>query len=347
MMRPISRWLWLLFFPSSLGVGEEAPPKVPIIYTEQYNISFFGLEKLHPFDGAKYGKVYRYLLQKLGFQPQQFYTPSKVSDKDLRTVHTDAYLESLTSSSAIARIAEFPSMAVVPNYLLQRILLDPMRYGTGGTILGIELAIEHGWAINLCGGYHHAKADSGGGFCFFADIPIAVYRLHEKHRDLKVLIVDLDAHQGNGLESIFKNDPRIDIFDVYNMEIYPGDWASARFIDYPFPVKSMITDQAYLELLRNELGKAIHQTKPGMIIYNAGSDIYEKDPLGAMSISDVGIIQRDEIVFRFAIENKIPILMVLSGGYTSRSALIIGRSIENILTGLFKFRSTGKKTDPQ
>ena len=112
-------------------------------------------------------------------------------------------------SANIALIAEVMMAALLPNGILQKHLLEPIRYATGGTILGCGLAIERGWAINLSGGYHHAKADSGGGFCFFADVPIAVRKMWDDHPDRKVLIVDLDAHQGNGNASIFRDEPRV------------------------------------------------------------------------------------------------------------------------------------------
>jgi len=191
--------------------------------------------------------------------------------------------------------------------------------------------MQHGWAINLSGGYHHAKAESGGGFCFFADIPLAVYKLFKENPKASIMIVDLDAHQGNGYASIFRDDSRIHIFDVYNEEIYPYDGEAKRYIEFDYPVKSFIEDREYLSLLERELGGAMVKSKPNLIVYNAGTDVLRGDPLGCMSISEDGIIKRDEIVFRNAFKNKIPILMVLSGGYTRKSAGVIGKSIENIL----------------
>ena len=147
----------------------------------------------------------------------------------------------------------------------------------------------------------------------------------------KILIVDLDAHQGNGHESIHAKDKRVKIFDVYSGNNYPGDEAAKEAIDFNYPVKHGIRDAEYLSLLHVELPKAINQVNPDLIVYNAGTDIFEGDPLGRMSISEGGIMKRDEFVFRLAQEKKIPILMVLSGGYSSDSARIIGKSLENVL----------------
>jgi len=305
--------------------------KIPIIFSEHYDITLLGLQRLHPFDSEKYGRVYKYLVEKVGIDKNRFYHPEIISEKELLSVHTKQYLSSLNHSINIASIAELMMISLVPNFILQSRILKPVKYATGGTILGCQLAMEYGWAINLSGGYHHAKSESGGGFCFFADIPIAVYKLFKKNPELSVLIIDLDAHQGNGYASIFKNDPRIHIFDIYNEEIYPQDLEAKRYIEFDYPVKSYIEEREYLSLLEREINKAIVKSKPNLIIYNAGTDILRGDLLGGMSISGDGIVKRDEVVFRNSLKQKIPIVVVLSGGYTRRSAAIIGRSIENIL----------------
>jgi len=316
----------------TISLGEEKMSnKIPIIFSKHYDITLLGLQRLHPFDSEKYGRVYRYLVNKVGVDKDCFYIPEIVSEKELLSVHTKEYLSSLNHSINIASIAELMMISLVPNFVLQGRVLKPMKYATGGTILGCQLAMEYGWAINLSGGYHHAKSESGGGFCFFADIPIAVYKLFKENPELSIMIVDFDAHQGNGYASIFRDDTRIHVFDVYNEEIYPYDVETKRYIEFEYPVKSYIEDRKYLSLLEGELGGAMVKSKPNLIVYNAGTDVLRGDPLGCMSISGDGIVKRDEIVFRNALNNKIPIVMVLSGGYTKKSAAIIGRSIENIL----------------
>ena len=305
--------------------------KVPIIFHEKYDISFLGIENFHPFDSKKYGKVFKNLQKRLNLKKEQFYKPNELDPKDLELVHSKEYLKSLNYSKTIAQVAEVHPLKFLPNFILQRFVLTPMKYATSGTVLGASLALQYGWAINLSGGYHHAKSNSGEGFCFLADIPLAVYKLHEKNPILKVMVLDLDAHQGNGYESIFKDDKRIATFDVYNGEIYPHDVYAKQFIKYDYPVKSFIKDEEYLRLLKTELPKAINEFKPNLIIYNAGTDIFEKDPLGRMSVSSNGIIERDSFVFNIALKSQIPILMVLSGGYSKQSADIISDSIEKIV----------------
>jgi len=327
----------VLMILMSLFLGFPAmAEKLPIIFHKKYDISFWGLEKFHPFDSKKYGKVYRYLTNHVGLQPEQFYTPARVTNADLLIVHTQDYLDSLNSSSTIARIAEVGVLSWVPNSWLQSAVLEPMRLATGGTVLGAQLALENGWAINLAGGYHHAKRESGDGFCFFADIPLAINKLWQQNPDLKVMVVDLDAHQGNGTESIIQDDPRVAIFDVYNSFIYPQDMDAKQYIRFDYPVRSGIADAQYLQLLDDHLARAIDEFQPNLIIYNAGTDIFEHDKLGQMKISAQGIIKRDAFVFGCARARSISILMVLSGGYTMQSAEIIGKSIENLLKNVLK-----------
>ena len=151
--------------------------KLPLVYTDTYNIGMMGVENLHPFDTKKYRKVFKHLRASLGLSKSQFHLPPLAGEDILALVHQQTYLDSLNESKVIAEIAEFGPLGRLPAGLLKRNLLRPMQYATGGTILGAELALEHGWAVNLSGGYHHAKAGNGEGFCYFADIPLAIHSL--------------------------------------------------------------------------------------------------------------------------------------------------------------------------
>ncbi|MCP4129947.1 MAG: histone deacetylase [bacterium] len=311
---------------------------MPLIYTDDYNIRLFGIQKFHPFDTEKYKKVYNCLVEHFGIEEDQFIEPSPVTDSDLLKVHTQEYLDSLHEPDTVAKIAELTPLRIFPDFILQSKILNPMRYATGGTILGAELALEKGWAINLSGGYHHAKADSGEGFCFFADIPLAVCELWEKNPELRVLVIDLDAHQGNGIEAIFKDDERVFILDVYNRDVFPQDAAAKEYIDFPVSIGSHLDHKRYLKIIKENVPEAISRSKPDLIIYNAGSDILAGDSLGLLNITASGIIKRDEIVFRNALDRNIPVLMVLSGGYTKQSGLIVGKSIENLLKNILNIK---------
>ena len=311
--------------------GTAVTPPFPVIYSPEYNIALGGIEQYHPFDTAKYAKVHDYLVENHLLRPEDFTIPEPVTDDQLLLVHTRAYLDSLADPRTAARIAEVNEVAYFPAGMIEAGLYRPMRYAVGGTILGARLALERGMAVNLSGGFHHAKADSGGGFCYFSDIAVAITLLWEERPDLKVLIVDLDAHQGNGYAAIFTDDPRIFILDAYNRDIYPEDRPARKYVDFPVELKSDTDTKTYLARVETALPLALEAADPGIIIYNAGTDIYEHDPLGHLAVSADGIIRRDELVFREAHGRGVPLLMLLAGGYTGESGGIIARSIANLL----------------
>jgi len=340
-------FIFSLFFVASAQPGHftknprrQSKPDIPIVYHKNYNITFGPFTKLislvHPFDTSKYGKIFDHLTKTMKLKKHRFHTPTcKISDEKLLTVHTQAYLDSLKQSSTIARVAEVPA-EWVPNSWLQSLLLNPVKWATQGTIQAGLLALEHDWAINLAGGYHHAKKTGGQGFCFFADIILAIKEILKVFPDYNFLIVDLDAHQGNGHESYRRTDEQIrdhvDIFDMYNGWVYPRDLQEKPYITYDVPVGSGITSQNYLSKLKQELPKAFKKKNYDFIVYVAGTDIYEEDRLGRMNVSKQAIIERDEFVFQQAFDNKAQILMLPAGGYTKESHAIVSQSIENLIT---------------
>lgn len=331
MFKPSVSGLLLMIWTSTFAGYSPSIKKLPLIYSKEYNIQLMGIQRFHPFDTEKYRKVHSYLKNQLQLTNEHFYEPDSCNNSDLLIVHPQTYIDTLKHKDEIARIAELPALTILPRNVLYKGLLRPMKYGTGGTILGVDLALKKGWAINLSGGYHHAKATDGSGFCFFADIPIALYKLWQKDPNKRVLIIDLDAHQGNGFASILKDDKRVAIFDIYAKYNYPMDESAKQYIDYEFPMGHETLNSLYINLLEKEIVPVIAKEKPDLIIYNAGTDIYKDDPLGCFRVTAEGVIKRDHIVFEAAIDQNIPILMVLSGGYTKASSTIIGRSIVNLI----------------
>ncbi|XP_010493861.1 PREDICTED: histone deacetylase 2 [Camelina sativa] len=304
--------------------------KVSIIYSSAYNIFFLGIEKLHPFDSTKWGRVCKFLVSDGFLEEKSIVEPLEASMTDLLVVHSENYLNSLKSSATVARIAEVPPVAFFPNFLVQQKVLYPFRKQVGGTILAAKLATERGWAINIGGGFHHCTAERGGGFCAFADISLCVHFAFLRLRISRVMIIDLDAHQGNGHETDLGDDNRVYILDMYNPEIYPFDYRARRFIDQKVEVVSGTTTEEYLRKLDDALEVASRNFQPEMVIYNAGTDILDGDPLGRLKISPDGVTSRDEKVFRFAREKNIPLVMLTSGGYMQSSARVIADSIENL-----------------
>jgi len=193
-----------------------------------------------------------------------------------------------------------------------------------------KLAIEHGWSINIGGGFHHCSSTRGGGFCVFADISLLIKFLFHHYSSIKkVMIIDLDAHQGNGHERDFMNEDRVFIFDVYNRNIYPQDGFAKRAIKCKVELPSNIEDKKYLELVKTNLEESLSFFNPDLVVYNAGTDIVDGDLLGCMKITSKGVEARDELVFRACRKSRkpIPIAMLTSGGYQQTNASIISKSI--------------------
>lgn len=174
-----------------------------------------------------------------------------------------------------------------------------MRYQTGGSILASKLALQNGWSINLGGGFHHCSSSNGGGFCAYADISLIIHKLVVEERQLdKVMIVDLDAHQGNGHARDFLNNKNVFIFDMYNAFIYPRDHAAKNGIDMAVELKPHTNDETYLAKLRKFLDLSLTKFQPEMIVYNAGTDILLGDPLGMLDITvNVRIFTNNSSIF--------------------------------------------------
>ncbi|KAM6059164.1 histone deacetylase 11 isoform 6-T7 [Theristicus caerulescens] len=235
--------------PHRTELYEDAPSACwPIVYSPDYNITFMGLEKLHPFDAGKWGKVINFLKEEKLIADDLIVQAREATDEDLLVVHTRRYLNKLKWSFVVATITEIPPVAFLPNFVVQRKVLKPLRTQTGGTIMAGKLAVDRGWAINVGGGFHHCSSDKGGGFCAYADITLAIKFLFERVQGVsKATIIDLDAHQGNGHERDFMDDHRVYIMDVYNRYIYPGDGFAKRAIKRRVELEWGTEDTEYLQ----------------------------------------------------------------------------------------------------
>ena len=302
---------------------------IPIIYHAAYNITALGLERLHPFDSRKYRRIHDGLIARGLRRSNDFTRPRPASRNELLKIHSADYLRSLRQAPVLARVLELPVVATLPGWLIDWRVLRPMRYASGGTIAACRAALENGVAINIGGGYHHAAADWGGGFCAYADVPMGLKLLHDECRIAKAMVVDLDAHQGNGTASIFERWPWAAIYDLYERDNFP---ARKEPEDYPLPVRSGLTGPEYLPILDETLPGALETVRPDLVVFNAGSDPFAGDPLAGFRLTMNDIAQRDLTVVTMARERNIPIAMVLSGGYSAESWRIHTESIEGILT---------------
>lgn len=237
-------------------------------------------------------------------------------------------MESLHHSRVLAKIFNVPALSKVPAGLLSSRILDPMRLAGGGTLETCRAALKHGLAINIGGGYHHADRTSGGGFCVYSDIPIALSVLRKEGLLKRALVVDTDAHQGNGFANVLRDEPNSFVLDFFDESIYPFPKVQEHQ-SVAFPARTGGAE--YLSKLESWVPKVIAEFKPELIVHNAGSDVLNSDPLSSFRLSVEDMNQRDLAVVNFGRKENIPVAMVLAGGYGKESAHAHTRSIQKIL----------------
>lgn len=296
-----------------------------IVYHPGYNVSFFGLEKLHKFPVDKFLRIHKTLC-KNGFAATRFLPPQ--FDENLIFKHlTERYYQKCCSSKWLAVCINLDFVKIFPYRLVKKYLCNPLLFASCGTVAAAFAAFEHQKSVNVGGGYHHAWFDGGEGSCVYPDIPIAIKELREHKGIQRIAIIDLDAHQGNGTARSFPNDEDIFLVDIYNDIPFPSDLTAKKYTDLDIPIKGKSSDEEYLGLITDLAFPAIEKFAPQALFFNAGTDIYEKDPLTEIQISADGILERDRMVFEFAKKLNVPIIMTLSGGYHKDSATIVAESI--------------------
>lgn len=311
--------------------------KSEFIYSKDYDISMYGIEKLHPFDGKKYSRAWELFNASDAAKKSNLTLHDQVASEEfLDIVHAKSYLHSLDTSNAVADVIEIGLARLLPSSTLQNKLLKPAKAATYGTWLATQIALkDKKIAMNFGGGYHHAFPDHGEGFCFYADAALAIH--HAREIGLltttdQILMIDLDAHRGNGFEACFKQDDAVKIFDMYNFQTYPG-MHSGDIKDFPFmvPLRAGMIGEEYLEAMQEELPPFLEASQqPKLAFYNAGTDILEGDPLGGLKVSFDQVIERDRFVIQQLVERNIPTVVMTSGGYTKDSYKLIAKLAENI-----------------
>lgn len=194
------------------------------------------------------------------------------------------------------------------------------RHISQGTLQCALYALEHGCALNVAGGTHHAFANRGEGFCCFNDQAVAASYLLDRGLASRILIIDLDVHQGNGTASIFEHEPRVFTFSMHGEKNYPLRKERSS-LDIGLP--DGITDEPYLKILRDALPRIADEFQPDFVFYQSGVDILETDKLGRLSVTRAGCRTRDEIVFSFCRRNRLPVVASMGGGYSPRIADIV------------------------
>lgn len=287
---------------------------VAIVYSGEYRVDLGGVEQLHAFDVNKYARIYEQLEADGLLAGRPAVAPEPVSDDDLRLVHSDVLLRSLDSSRHIAEYLEAPVLAMLPVSVLRDTILRSFRWATGGTILAGRLALGCGIAVNLGGGYHHAKPHRGEGFSIFNDIAVAVRRLRADGLFRRVLVVDLDVHQGNGTAVVFDGDDEVYTFSMHESDIYP---VPKELSDLDVELPPGTGDEVYMAKLRETLPEVFEASRPEIVFLVAGCDTLEGDPLARLRMTEAGIVKRDAMVIDACVRRDIPVVMTLGGGYSA------------------------------
>ncbi len=301
---------------------------VPLVYSPAYNITAFGLERLYPFDGCKYRRIHDWLVRQGLRRPGNFVVPPALTRDDLLAVHTPEFLASLRRRDVLGRAFEIPIVRRLPAWLVDWRVLRPMRRATAGTVLACRLALERGVAINLGGGYHHASGRRAGGFCVYADVPLALALLRREGKLGPALVVDTDAHQGDGTADAVRDWSDVRLLDFFEESIFPFPKVPEALA---VPLPPWTRGPAYLDELRDRLPPALREPRPSLLVYNAGSDVLDGDPLTSLSLTPADLAERDLFVVTEARTAGVPVAMVLSGGYGPDSWQAHARSIEGIL----------------
>jgi len=267
--------------------------------------SQLSLPPRHRFPIQKYRGIYDALLERR-VSESAFFTPNAVSVEDLMQVYDRNYVSDLVRGDldpkAMRRIG-FPWS----EQLIQRSLT-----AVGGTIKTAELAVQHQLALNLTGGYHHAFANFGSGFCLFNDLYLAALKMLSSPGIDRVLIIDLDVHQGDGTAKLAANNDAVFTLSLHAEKNFPYRKQTSN-MDFALPNK--IGDDEYLSVLDEALTLAFRSAMPDAVIYDAGVDVHINDDLGLLNLSTEGVYLRDSMVLNLCKQKHLPVACVIGGGY--------------------------------
>jgi len=276
--------------------------RVPIINHPDY-VAQIGDD--HRFPIKKFGELIKLLKNKNIAKDTNIYEPTEVSNSTLLDVHEETYINKINNLSLNKdeiRKLGFPLVKSVRRRSF---------VATGGTVLASKLAVKHKLACNTAGGSHHAFPNQGNGYCVFNDVAVAAKYLKKKYQYKKILILDLDVHQGDGTAKIFENDNDIFTVSVHSKKNYP---TQKQISNIDVELDDGMKDEEYINIIEH-LFKKIENQNFNFVFYIAGVDIHFQDRLGKLNISEEGIRKRENLVINNFFKKKIPLCGVLGGGY--------------------------------
>ncbi len=278
---------------------------VPVVWCPQYEVDIGD----HVFPVEKYRLIKQRLEASGALSSADLQTPEPAKVEDVLRVHTRSYWTKIAEGALTPDEQHLLELPFSPQ------LREASLLCAGGTTLASHLAISHGRSVHLGGGFHHAFADHGEGFCLLNDVAIAAATLIEAQEVDRILIVDLDVHHGNGTASIFAEEARVFTFSMHHQRNYPAVKPPG---DLDVGLDDGVGDEEYMQLLREHLPRVLEKHQPQLIVYLAGADPYEADQLGGLALSVEGLRERDEFVLNTAGEAGVAVAVTLAGGYAIR-----------------------------
>ena len=270
----------------------------------------------HRFPMPKFGALFRLLVDR-GLAPEAFrQLPTPADAATLVSAHEPAYVAAVLGlrlpPDAVRRLGLPLSLEVMTR----------ARAATAGTLLAARLALAHGLACNTAGGSHHAFAGFGAGFCVFNDVAVATAMLLARGLVARVLIIDLDVHQGDGTAAIFQDEPRVTTLSVHCRTNFP---ARKQQSTLDVALDPDLGDRDYLAIVRPLVEGALDRTAPDLVFFNAGVDPHKDDRLGRLALSDHGIAEREAMVLEACRRRGVPLAVVVGGGYAADVEIVAAR----------------------
>ena len=278
---------------------------LPVVWAPEYEVDIGP----HVFPTSKYRLVRERLLEEGAVRSAQLGRPSRATREELLRVHGSGYLNRVLEGQLTRREERLLELPFSPALRAASLLC------CGGTLLTGRLALEHGVAVHLGGGFHHAFADHGEGFCLLNDVAVAAAGLRAEGVVRRVAVVDLDVHHGNGTASIFQGEPAVYTFSMHQERNYPFPKPAS---DLDVGLEDGVADHGYLERLDRALDRVREDGRPEVALYLAGADPYREDQLGGLALSMQGLADRDQMVLERFGEAHVPVGVVLAGGYAFR-----------------------------
>ncbi|MEL7035105.1 MAG: histone deacetylase [Cyanobacteria bacterium J06592_8] len=289
---------------------------LPIVYHSDYVAP---LPPGHRFPMSKFRRLYQMLLADEVIEPSQVYTPELPPSEWIEFVHDPDYVQAYCQGTLDPKVQRRIGLP------WSQALANRTCIAVGGAVLTAKLALSHGIACNTAGGTHHAFPNLGSGFCIFNDIAIASRTIQHLGLAKKILILDLDVHQGDATAVIFQDDPSVFTFSMHCEANFPARKQKSD-LDVPLPVG--MEDEAYLRVLGQYLNDILSEVKPDLVFYDAGVDTHLEDRLGKLALSNTGLWQRELQVLSSCVGSGYPVAGIIGGGYgEDLSALVYRHSI--------------------